>query len=140
MKIKILDKHDNERSQINRSFEFNADQYDIHIIPDYKKYGNGCIDISKIYPKAIDLEYCSELLSMDCRSRPHRFWFGKRNTSIFDEDGNKIDNVEFCAASSDFHIISIEVAYYRYKINYNILRNEDYIHRLEIIKMVVGYN
>lgn len=140
MKIKILDKHDNEHSQFNHSFEFNADQYDVHIVPGYKKYGNGWIDISKIYPKMIDLEYCAELLSIDCKSRPHKFWFGNRKTSIFDEDGDKIDNVEFCATSSDFHIISMEIACYRYKMNYITLQNEKYIHRLEIIKMVVGYN
>ena len=140
MKIIILDKHTDKRSRINHSFEFNADQYDVCISPDYKKYGSGWIDVSKIYPKAIDFEYCAELLSIDHRLRPHRFWFGNMNTSIFDEDGNKIDNVEFCATSSDFHIISIEVACYRYKINYNTLRDEKYIHTLDIIKMVVGYN
>ena len=140
MKIMILDKHTDKCSRINHSFEFNADQYDVGISPDYKKYGNGRIDISKIYPKVINLEYCAELLSIDHRLRPHRFWFGNRNTSIFDEDGDKIDNVEFCEISSSFHIISIEVTCCRYKINYNTLRDEKYIHRLEITKMVVGYN
>lgn len=140
MKITILDKHVNEHSRFDHSFDFNADQYDLHTMPDYKKYGGGWINISKIYPKVIGLEYCAELLSIDCRLRPHRLWFGNRNTSIFDEDGNKIDNVEFCTTSNDFHIISIEVACYRYKMNYNMLQDEKYIHRLDIIKMVVGYN
>lgn len=140
MKITILDRHVDKHNRFNHSFEFNADQYDVHIIPDYKTYGNGIIDISKIYPQIIYLDYCEELLSIDYRVRPHRFWFGNRNTSIFDEDGDKIDNVEFCATSSDFHIISIEVACHRYKIKCNTLRDKKYIHRSDIIKMVVGYN
>ena len=60
--------------------EFSADSYDIKIMPDADTYGNGFIDLTKVYPKENVISY---LASMLCKhNRPLRFWFSSLSISF----------------------------------------------------------
>lgn len=119
----------------DKMFEFSVDNYDISIIPDAKRYGNGYIDLFKVYPKENVLAYLS---SMICKhDRPLRFWFSKNHTNIDEyihNDFNKtIDCIDFCNRFGEYHILNFKA----HILSYKIINQENTFYRCQIFNMEI---
>lgn len=114
----------------NTIFNINSDNYDIKIMPDYERYGNGYIELNKVWYKDTKLAYLSTML---CKHpRPFRFWFSKKHTKIM-VNGLDIDIMDFCKNVDNYHVISFKVNCLKYK-----LKGDLNLHtRLEITELNV---
>ena len=113
------------------AYELNADGYEYTCLPDFKRYGNGYVDVTNLYPTFTTVRYESELLRSgipECKKRisnPYRFWTNSKCTKVWlveDQERIPIDIFELRWIGDKYHILHISIQ----KLMFNIKNYGDH--------------
>lgn len=115
-----------------QEFNLRADNYTVKLMPTFDDFGNGYIDLGKVYPKKEKLDY---QVSMLCKhDREFRFWFNQ-DTQFVDLSNITNDIFYFGHNLDDYHIIGIHCKAFEYKVKGN--SDATALTRLNIISLIV---
>ena len=106
-------------------FNYQAEAYDIHLLPIANRHPSGNIDIGKCTPAKTVLMYETVVMNKDGYARPKQFMFDVSITKVYDYDTMfPIDISNFCEKVESYEIVRIKATLVKRVINVDGLKTK----------------